>query len=203
MTHPQTTINLIRHGETDWNLQRKYQGSSDVPLNARGREQVVALGTSMRGEHWDAIYSSDLSRAMDTARAVADGVGIARDDIQPDPRLRERAYGVAEGLTLAEREARWPEGEWEGLESWEAVATRAMEAITDYANAHPGGRIIVVAHGGTINAILATISDGELGTGKTVIGNTSRTFLTREGDECRIGEINVLDHLAEPEGVLT
>ncbi len=188
-----TRICLVRHGETDWNAQGKYQGSTDVPLNAEGRRQAALLAEAMRGEAWDAIVSSPLQRAMATARAIAPGVGLA--DIAQDPDLMERAYGDAEGLTLVEREAKWPEGEWPGLEDWEDVATRAMSAIQRAAEAHPGQRVLVVCHGGVINAILAVISDGEIGTGKTTIINTSRTMLDHDGTTWEIVSVNHIEHL--------
>lgn len=195
-----TLINLIRHGQTDWNLYRKYQGTSDIPLNATGREQARLLAESMRGERWDAMYSSDLSRALDTALAVAGAIDFPDASIIQDSRLRERGYGAAEGSTLEEREAKFPGGDWSGLESWEDAAARSMKAVRDAAVAHAGASLLVVCHGGIINAILATLSDGEVGTGKTVIENTSRTTIEISGDHWEIGTINDIRHL---EGVTT
>lgn len=192
-----TRICLIRHGETDWNLQHRYQGQVDIPLNALGRRQAALLAESMQAESWDVIVSSPLSRALDTARAVAGAVGLGGTDIATDPRLVERAYGKAEGLTLAEREATWPGGNWPGLEEWEHVSVRAMTALTELAEAHRGKRILVVCHGGLINAVLATLTEGELGTGKTVIDNTSRTTLDVRGDAWEIVAVNEVDHLEE------
>ena len=178
-----TTIYLVRHGETDWNLQRKYQGSTDVPLNAVGREQATTLGSWLAGDSsrfpGTAIVSSPLSRAFVTAQAIAEARQIA--DIVSDPDVQERSYGVAEGFTLEEREARWPDADWDGLEPWEDVATRAMRALANVATARPGEATFVVCHGGLINAILAECSGGEIGTGKTTIVNTSLTTITNDG----------------------
>lgn len=192
-----THIQLIRHGETDWNIENRYQGTTDIPLNATGRAQARALAATMQGESWDHITSSPLSRAMETARAVAGAIGIAEDEIVPDPRVMERAYGEAEGLTLPEREKIWPDGNWPGLEDWEDVAQRGMDAIEDLARDHAGGRVIVVCHGGLINAILATISHGEVGTGKSIIVNTSRTDLFHDGHVWTISAISEAAHLAD------
>ncbi|HVL22598.1 MAG TPA: histidine phosphatase family protein [Thermomicrobiales bacterium] len=188
-----TRIELIRHGETDWNIQGKYQGTADVPLNAEGRRQVALLAEAMEGETWDAIVSSPLQRAYDTARAVAHAVGLA--EIPTDPRLMERAYGEAEGLTLPEREAKWPGGDWPGLEDWENVSIRAMTALHELVERRPGQRVLVVCHGGLINAVLATVSHGEIGTGKTTIINTSRTTLEFDGAAWRIVAVNDTAHL--------
>jgi uncharacterized phosphatase len=192
-----THIQLIRHGETDWNVQTRYQGSSDIPLNDTGRAQAAALAESMKGESWDHIVASPLSRAMDTAKAVAGAIGIPESEIVPDKRVMERAYGEAEGLTIEEREAKFPDGDWPGLETWEDSALRGMNAIEDLAKERPGQRILVVCHGGLINAILATISHGEVGTGKSVILNTSRTDLFHDGETWTIGEISAVPHLED------
>lgn len=193
----QAHIQLIRHGETDWNVELRYQGTSDIPLNELGRRQAAALANAMQGESWDHIVASPLSRAMETARAVAGAIGYPDDDIVPDRRVMERAYGEAEGLTLEEREKVWPEGDWPGLEPWEDVARRGMETINDLAKEHQGQRILVVCHGGFINSLLATISHGEVGTGKTVIINTSRTDLFHDGEMWTIGEISATPHLED------
>lgn len=190
-----TTICLVRHGETDWNLQHRYQGQADIPLNATGREQARRVAEAIGGGGWDAIASSPLSRSMETARAIADVAGIDSDAIEREPDLVERAYGEAEGLTLAEREARFPGGNWPGLEAWDDVAKRSMLALEDIASRHQGRRVLVVCHGGVINAILAVITKGEMGTGITVIINTARTILVKRGDAWEVESVNVTDHL--------
>lgn len=198
VSQPSTThINLIRHGETDWNAQHRYQGTSDVPLNEVGRRQAQLLGESMRGESWDVIYSSPSIRAFDTAKAAAAAIGIDEDAIIIDRNFMERGYGDAEGLTGAERSAKWPEGDWPGLEQWEDAATRSVTALRRIVAKHVGKRILIVCHGGIINAMLATLSEGEVGTGKTVIDNTSRTTIDVAGDTWAIGEINDIAHLQE------
>ncbi len=188
-----TTLVLVRHGETEWNLTHRYQGTTDIPLNETGREQARRVAGALGHDDWDTIVSSPLSRAMETARAIAAATGI--ESIAEDRDLQERGYGEAEGLTLAERERTWPGGDWPGLESWDDVATRTMTAIERIAADHRGQRVLVVCHGGVINSILAVLSKGELGTGKTVILNTSLTTLTQRGDEWTIGTVNDVAHL--------
>ena len=196
-TPTQTTVFLVRHGETDWNRTGKYQGSSDVPLNPLGMQQASQLADYLRTHELaptgDAIVSSPLSRAFTTAQAIGDALGIA--EIATDADLQERSYGVAEGLTLAEREAKWPEGNWPGLEEWDHVAVRAMRALDKITADHLGERVFVVCHGGLINSILAVLSDGEIGTGKTTIINTSITTLTNSGDGWHIESVNAIPHL--------
>src|SRR5687768_16876002 len=94
-----TTLLLARHGETDWNRELRIQGSSDIALNDLGRDQARALAEELAELALDAIYSSDLRRARETAEAVAAQHGL---DVRLDPRLRERAFGSWEGLTRAD-----------------------------------------------------------------------------------------------------
>ena len=192
-----THIQFIRHGQTDWNNDNRYQGTSDIPLNATGQEQAATLAAAMHGESWDRMISSPLSRAFETATAVARAIGIDEADIIPDKRAMERSYGDAEGLTIPEREAIWPGGNWPNLEPWENVARRGMEMLNDLVRDFPGERIIVVAHGGLINALLATISHGEVGTGKTILLNTSRTDLFHDHDGWTIGMVGDVSHLED------
>ena len=150
-----TTILLARHGETDWNVERRVQGQTDRPLNENGREQARALAGELAGESLDAVYSSDLSRAYETARAVAEPRGL---DVTLVPELREKDFGTWEGLTDTEVLARFPAasaGPWGDAESSEEVARRVVEALRRIARAHPGQRVLVVSHGGPLRAVRA------------------------------------------------
>lgn len=201
MTHnghrPTTTVCLVRHGETDWNAAVRLQGSRDIPLNAVGREQARLVAAALAGEEWDAIVSSPLSRALDTARTIAAALDIPPDHITVRDDLKERAYGAAEGTTEAERNGRWPNHYWPGLEAKRDLWRRCMNALNDIARRHAGERVIVVCHGGVINAVLAVISHGELGTGKTRLHNASLTRLHTDGRTWTIDEVDVTVHLEE------
>lgn len=188
-------IVLIRHGETEWNVDRRYQGTSDRPLNDLGIRQTEALADSMRGEEWDAIISSPLKRAWNTALPIAKALTMSEDLLIPDPRLMERSYGVAEGFTLTEREERFPGDSWDGLESVDDLSTRAVGAIKDYIHRFPNQRLLMVTHGTWINAVLEMLSNGEFGHGKSIILNTSCTFLTHTANGWEVGKIAVSDHL--------
>ncbi len=144
-----TDLLLARHGETDWNRELRIQGSSDIPLNALGREQARALAEELAEVQLDAIYSSDLSRARETAEAVAASHGL---EVRLDPRLRERAFGSWEGLTREDIEA-LPEGSRHDGETDDEVRERVLESVQAIADAHPGERVLVVAHGGALNTL--------------------------------------------------
>lgn len=148
-----TTLLLVRHGETDWNAERRWQGHTDVPLNERGRKQARALAEQIAAEPVDAVYSSDLRRARDTAAAVADRLGLP---VTVDPDLREIDVGSREGLTGDEVGDR----AWDG-EPHAAHGERVLRAIGRIAAAHPTGRVLVVAHGGCLRRVQETI-DAEI-----------------------------------------
>jgi len=145
-----TYIALMRHGVTDWNYDGRAQGHTDIPLNAEGKRQAEAAGARLATEHWDAVYSSDLVRARETALALCRRTG---NELITDPRLRERFIGPAEGLTKVERDVLWPGlslGEIPGVESNEKLAERGEAIFTEIARRHPGQRVLIVTHGGLI-----------------------------------------------------
>jgi broad specificity phosphatase PhoE len=149
-----TTILLARHGETDWNLQRRVQGHSDTPLNETGRAQALALAETLDDAELDAVYASDLARARDTAQVVADRKGLP---VTVLPELRERNFGTWEGLTDDEILARFPAARtasWGDAETKEELAKRVLGALHQIAAAHPGGRVLIVTHGGPVRALL-------------------------------------------------
>ena len=160
---------LVRHGETDWNLNERIQGQTDTPLNATGRRQADLLGRRLDDVHFDAMYSSDLARTYETAQLVAKGRDIA---IATDPDLREFSFGEWEGLTDAEIEARQPGALTErisagneafsapgGENTWQ-VLERVRRFCTRTAERHdPSDDILVVGHGGSIRALAVCLLD--------------------------------------------
>src|SRR5512143_229699 len=101
-----TRICIIRHGETDWNVERRIQGHTDIPLNETGRAQALAMAFNAAHQRFDASYSSDLSRARETAQALAQREG---HEVKLLPQLRERHFGLFQGMTAAEAAARFPD----------------------------------------------------------------------------------------------
>ena len=154
-----TVFALVRHGETDWNRERRIQGSTDIPLNDTGRDQARATGALLASRRWNALVASPLSRAAETARLIGEHVGLAEPELEP--RLAERDYGAAEGLTGTEIDVKFPDGaDVPGRETREAVAERAVAALHDLAARHPGEAVIVVAHGGVIRSVLESVEPG-------------------------------------------
>jgi probable phosphoglycerate mutase len=156
-----TRLIAVRHGETAWNVETRIQGQLDVPLNAKGRWQAGRVGQALADEPIDAIYSSDLGRAWETAQAIALPHGLA---VTADLRLRERAFGSFEGRTFREIEAEMPDqamrwrtrepefapGDGENLLD---LRTRVTHAVSEIAARHPGQLVVLVAHGGVMDVI--------------------------------------------------
>ena len=144
------TLLLIRHGETDWNAEGRLQGHTDRPLNDFGRRQANALADRLAGDGITAVYTSDLSRARETAEIVAGRLGLP---VVVDPDLRERNWGNWEGLTGSERDR----VEYVG-EAIDAHGERVMRAVRRIAELHPGERVVVVTHGGSLRRVqVATV----------------------------------------------
>jgi phosphoserine phosphatase len=156
-----TTVYLARHGESDWNVERRWQGHADRPLTERGRAQAEALAEKLAGVHLDAIYASDLRRAWETAQVVAAPRGL---EVVRLPELREVDVGSWSGFTRDECAdrfpdafLRWQEGGsgWDDGESYEDMGVRIVGAVQRLAAEHPDGAILVVSHGGPIRAVHA------------------------------------------------
>lgn len=146
---------LVRHGQTDWNIQRRYQGHKDIPLNAAGREQARVLAADLNDASFAAVYSSDLSRAVETAAILTENQPMT---IITDLRLREIAMGDWEGRTLAEVSSEHPGSDGglvytevhsraPGGESLAEVAARVRAFADEIAAKHPGQVVLVVSHG--------------------------------------------------------
>ncbi len=156
-----TRVFAIRHGETAWNLATRIQGQLDIGLNETGRWQAGRLAEALSGECLAAVYSSDLSRAFDTATVAAERAGLR---VVIDSGLRERHFGSFQGLTFKEIEARWPDQSerWRkrdpdfappGGESLTEFYDRSVSAAQRLSSAHPGRSIALIAHGGVLDCL--------------------------------------------------
>jgi uncharacterized phosphatase len=149
-----TTFALIRHGQTDWNAERRLQGSTDIPLNDVGRGQARVAVAVVSGAAGHAIVSSPLSRAAETADLSAAGLGLTVARRLPE--LIERSFGPAEGLQAGpELDALRIEGGFRGAESEDEAAHRGLTALEELAEEFRGGRVLVVAHGTLLRVSLS------------------------------------------------
>jgi broad specificity phosphatase PhoE len=155
-----TTIYLVRHGATDWNINKRAQGTADIPLNEVGEMQALHTAEELSKVNIDAVYTSDLQRACFTAEAIARPHGL---DVIQDSRFREIDQGEWTGLTVDEIRAKWPDkwgparhySERPGGESPQQVRERALAALEEVVEKHPDEHVVIVSHGGTIRWISA------------------------------------------------
>ena len=191
-----TSLTLIRHGETDWNLTRRIQGSTDIPLNDTGRRQAREAAEAFRAG-LDVtgplvVVSSDLSRASETAEIIAADLGVRVSRLYPD--LRERAYGEAEGLDADQFMDRW--GGWDadipGAEEWPLVRARGLRglrhAVRDArrATAPAAASVIVVTHGAMIRELIRHATGGELPLPGERLANGSAHTMLFERERLRL-----------------
>ncbi len=158
-----TRLILIRHGETDWNVEGRWQGQIDVPLNAKGKQQARAVAKSLREVPIDAIYASDLQRALSTAQEIARLKGL---QVQTDARLREIHQGAWQGMLVKDIEARYAQRFAQrqhnpltvappGGETVAQVKQRVVAAVEDIIQNHPHQTVVIVSHGFALAVILA------------------------------------------------
>jgi probable phosphoglycerate mutase len=199
-----TRILLVRHGETDWNATGRIQGHSDTPLNAAGYQQARQVAQRLTREPVQALYSSDLARAFQTATVIGHTLGLT---VVTSPQLRERRYGLWEGLTSAEIQTRYPAQftEWRARstdfappqgETRSQLLTRALAELHTIARRHASQVVVVVTHGGfcyvLINHILGSV-DGDRR--EFTFGNASIHTLEVTADRWSVISLNETAHL--------
>jgi broad specificity phosphatase PhoE len=182
-----TRILLVRHGQSVWNAQGRWQGQADPPLSELGEQQAVAAARRLGSV--DAIYASDLARAHHTAELVAAQLGSG---VAVEPRLRERHAGAWEGCTRAEIDDGWPgyldDGRRPtGYEPDDSVLERALGALAAIAGAHDGD-VLVITHGG----VLRTVERHLGGDADGLIPNLGGRWLDHDGETARLGDRIVL-----------
>ena len=190
-----TELLFIRHGETDWNLQQRFQGQIDVPLNATGLAQAARLAQRLAADRHDALFSSDLVRAQQTAAPLAAAWGLLPTLV---PGLREQSFGVLEGLdvpTIKQRHAElWQQwlqhrGDFAlpGGESLRQLHVRVIDTVRELAAAAGGRRLAVVTHGGVLDMLWRTAHGLSLdGLRACEIPNTGLNRLRWAGDKLHI-----------------
>lgn len=186
-----TRFIVVRHGETQWNVEHRIQGHGDSPLTGTGRAQAEAIARRLARERFDVLVASDLGRAMETAKAIA--LQCALEPL-PDARLRERNFGAGEGMTYEEINRHWPDvfsltRETDadfvvpGGESRRQFHDRVRHAFSALAREHEGKRVAVVAHGGVLAALYRFIHDIPVGRPhKIAISNASYNAVAFEAE---------------------
>lgn len=196
----QTHLWLIRHGETVYNQEKRIQGRMDIPLNENGKEQAHLLAEWMRTQPVDAVYASDLKRAVATAEAIARVHGLTVNRLEE---LRERSFGDWEGITFEELKQRYPDWEkvWDeggcyGVERYDELMKRIAEQWERIARKHPGAHVVVVGHGSSMHAGLMAIAKERFTQWNARLTNTGVTSVTFHPERgWRLLRVNQTDHL--------
>ncbi len=211
---PVTEILLIRHGETAWNAVRKLQGHLNIPLNEEGLRQAKALAAHLQNEKLDAIISSDLQRAMQTAQAIAD---LQNTSLQINPQLRERCFGDFEGKLYSELPELYPEAyaQWRSRdpdfhfpaktdgsenrgESIREFHTRTISCIQHYAQLYSGKQIALIAHGGVLECAWREATGLPLDAERTVtIYNASINRFSVSQGQLKLVQWGQIEHLSD------
>lgn len=202
-----TRIILIRHGQTLWNTQTRIQGHTDIGLDALGRWQARQLGQALAHEPISAVYASNLSRARDTAQALATALNLS---VAIDDGLRERGFGRFEGSTFAEIEARWPDQaeRWRrrdpdfgppGGEVLSEFFDRCVQAVHAIASRHEGATVAMVTHGGVLDCLYRAATGQNLQAPRTwAIANAGINRLMRADQRLMLIGWADVAHLQEP-----
>lgn len=190
-----TRFCLIRHGETDWNSEKRIQGQIDIDLNAAGESQATALRAGLAQHGFAAVYSSDLLRAWRTAQIATAGLGLA---VLPAPTLRERHFGVLQGTTSHEaslkhpdvyrhHQTRTPDHDYETGESLIVFAARVTAGLDVLATRHAGQSVLAFTHGGVLDVVYRAATGRALDAPRDfTLPNAAFNWLERDGDAWRL-----------------
>jgi len=204
-----TRLCLIRHGETAWNAERRLQGHTDIPLNAKGKMQARQMAQALKdsGVAFDVLYTSDLKRAADTANAV---VELFKVKAQVDSALRERHFGGLQGLSISEAPLLKPEiwqahisrdldHQLEGGESIQQLAIRVQVLLDRIQKQHAGKTVLIVSHGGTLDMMYRIASNQALSAERVAsVPNASFNWITHHGDGWSVEQWGDTRHLEGP-----
>lgn len=195
---------LIRHGETDWNVEARLQGSTDIPLNAHGIRQAYAAAEALSDERFSVVYSSDLLRATMTASVIAEAQRAA---LRLEPRLRERDLGLLQGLSpneamdrfadvYARLKAKIPDYEPPKGETVTELAARVSGVLCDIAARHQGQTVLAVTHGGVLDVVYRLVMDIDFDVVRTwLLRNGACNWLEHDGARWRILAWDVHEYL--------
>lgn len=185
----ETVIGLLRHGQTDWNIDFRLQGVTDIPLNETGIQQAREVAGLIRAQDWDVLLSSPLSRARDTANIVGATSGLPATRVEN--LLLERSFGEAEGLTHEQWRANYASlDRLPGGESLEELTERAWKLLDHLSQEFQGLRVLAVTHGALIRKLIRMVSEGELPLDGQRFANASLSTIVHDGENWSIRNFN-------------
>jgi broad specificity phosphatase PhoE len=185
----ETILGLLRHGQTEWNITFRIQGSSDIPLNDTGIAQAHAAAEIIDGSEWDVIIASPLSRALHTAQIVANRHGF--ETVEVEPLLTERSFGEAEGMEYTQ----WKAGHTDhalipGIETLSELDVRVRRLLDHIATKYSGKRVLAVSHGAFIRKVVRITSDKKLPLEGQRFSNASLSTFKLEGERWKVLNFN-------------
>ncbi|PFA70718.1 histidine phosphatase family protein [Bacillus sp. AFS015802] len=190
MTH----IRFVRHGQTDWNLYGKLQGQTDIPLNETGRQQAEECREALRTSRWDVLITTSLTRAKKTAEIINDSLHL--DMVEMD-HFKERYFGEGEGMLRDERVKQYPDFIFPNMETYEELVERVHKGLQKIHERFPDQKVLVVAHGAVISAIIREFHEGWEDLGHVKLFNGCLTDLHFEKEKWVVRSYNQVGHLSE------
>ena len=182
-----TVIGLLRHGQTDWNIDFRLQGVTDIPLNETGIGQARLAAEVIKASDWDVILTSPLSRARDTAQIVVEAHGFT--EFRVEPLLLERSFGEAEGLAHDEWRAKYADtNSVPGGESLAQLEARSLKLLESFVENYSGQRVLAVSHGALIRKLLGLVSQGEFPRDGERLGNASMSIFEHDASGWRMAK---------------
>lgn len=175
----------------------RLQGSTDIPLNPKGIQQAEASGQFLKNSQWDVLITSPLKRANQTAEIINKSLNIPLVVMEE---FKEKFFGDAEGMTLKERLALYPDHQYPNQEEDEALSNRVISGLERIHHEYKNQRVLLVAHGAVINSILSYLSSGQLGYGKTKLQNACMNEINYCENQWKLISFNQVDHLSQLSG---
>jgi uncharacterized phosphatase len=189
---PETHFGLLRHGQTDWNINFLLQGVTDIPMNRTGIDQIRLAAKAIRREDWDVVLTSPLDRARQTAEIIQSELGF--DSVIEEQLLIERSFGEAEGLSHEQWRQKYANLDHiPGGESRTELAERSQLLLDNVASKFAGKRVLAVSHGALIRTLIAIASKYELPRDGERLGNASLNIVGHQQQKWR-----VIDYRLEP-----
>lgn len=195
-----TTLCLVRHGETDWNVKGIIQGQTDIPLNKLGEKQAKQCGRYLKGQNFNVIISSPLKRAKHSAKLINEYLDLP---LIFNDNLKERYFGIAEGKTKELLIKQFPEKIYPEQETRLALNKRVMTALNTIIKTYPNQKVLIIAHGAVINSILSSVSNHVSGSQITTLKNGSFTTLKINDPLWLIELANCTSHLENKDNTIT
>lgn len=190
MTH----ICLVRHGQTDWNLSGKLQGQTDIPLNETGKLQAEECREFLKKSNWDVVITTSLGRARKTADIINEALELPIVEMD---HFKERHFGEGEGMTREERDKKYPDFVFPNMEKYEVLVDRVHEGLKKIQDQFPDQKVLLVAHGAVISAILQEFHKEEAGVGQVKLFNGCLTDIHYRNKRWDVHSYNEIGHLSE------